>query len=170
MIQGEFGGQVPDQGETNATTLTEVPKPPSHLNRYGKAKWKELLVILIREGRVTEADLTSIELMCDAYGEYREAKAAIYCMVDEVDADGYKTGKRHRRKLAEYLKDRNSQTAPELAAMNKAFTNYDRLAKDFGLSPTGRKRGGIKEPPKQDNPFRAYIDAMNRRLAAQGAG
>ena len=159
------GADESQQSPDSSHLLTEVPKPPSHLNRYGKAKWRELLQILVDERRAYASDLTLLEIMCENYGIYREAQAAIHCKVPDVDELGYKIpGKTHKRTLAEYLDGRNCQTTPELTAMNRAHDKFHTMAKEFGLSPMGRKRAGQKEKPADDNPVKAYIRAMNDRL------
>lgn len=151
ILQGTFRKHREPENEPAPAPVNEIPRAPSHLNRWGKRKWKELAPLLQYDGLLTSIDFTSLELVCGAYGTWREMLEAIYHYTDE-------DGKRHRRTMAQYLVGRNSQTAPELAAMHKAEQLYKSLIAEFGLSPAARGRINVPKPAAEKDPMEALLN------------
>lgn len=138
-------------------TLDRPPAAPSHLGKYAKELWVSLAAELVSSNSLTKKDLTSFEILCENYHIYRETKQAIYNPINP------ETGKRHKRSLEEYLNGGNSQTTPELTAMNKAFAHYKDLMNNFGLSPLARTKTR-EEPEQKDTPFQSYMRLMNEHM------
>ena len=134
IIQGTFRKDRNPGREPIPPILPTVPKPPAGMNRWARRLWKELIEKLMEQDLVTTIDIVTLELCCDAYGIYREAKEAVFHPRDQ------KTGKRLRRSLAEYLRGRNSQTMPELTTMKTGWQLYKAYMAEFGLSPASRNR------------------------------
>lgn len=146
IIQGNFRKDRNPGNEPAPPVLLAIPKPPAGMNRWARRLWKDLVEELKEQQLVTSIDLATLELCCDAYGMYREAKDAIY------RPRRPKTGKRYRRTLAEYLAGRNSQTTPEMTAMKSGWQLYKGYLTEFGLSPASRNRIHVPAPkePGQD--------------------
>jgi P27 family predicted phage terminase small subunit len=143
-----------NQKEPHGVPIQEVPRPPSHLNRYGKRKWKELAPVLAESRIMTENDLVALEVLCESYGQYREAQYAVYHYVDRY-------GKTHKRTLGEYLRDRNSQTMPEYTAMNKALSTMRGLLAEFGMSPASRSRVSAVAENTPEDPMDELLRGTN---------
>lgn len=53
------------------------PSPPSFLDRYGKAKWRELVPELASRRLLTGTALSLLELLCESWSDYRVAREVI---------------------------------------------------------------------------------------------
>lgn len=142
IIQGTFRKDRNPGREAMPSLMLQVPKPPAGMNRWARRLWKQLAEELVEQDLLTTVDLSTMELCCSAYGMYQEAKDAISHPRDP------KTGKRSRRSLAEYLRERNSQTMPEMIAMKSGWQLYKTYMAEFGLSPASRNR--INLPAKKE--------------------
>lgn len=141
IVQGTFQKCRNPENEPEPTVEIEARKPPAHLNKYAKGFWNEVVKEMIETGVLTVVDWAAFELCCVAYGLYRESKDAIYSYFDYG-------GGRHKRTLAEYLAGRNSQTSPELTAMNKAMEQFLKYSNALGLNPVARNRIDLKPKEK----------------------
>ena len=103
---------------------------------------------------MTDHDLVALEMLCEAYGQYRESQWAVYHTIGD-------DGKAKKRNLAEYMDGRNSQTMPEYAAMTRAIGTVRGLLSEFGMSPASRAK--VSAIPDK-NPE----DEMSRLLEGQG--
>lgn len=126
IIQGTFRKHRAKQGEPKPELLMQVPKPPVHLNSYGKQMWRKVAPELVAKRIISTLDLHSLEILCDAYGMYRASRAAML-----------RNGK---RTLAQYLKGQNSQTTPEATMMRQCWATYKSFMSEFGLSPSSRTK------------------------------
>lgn len=152
IIQGTFRQDRNPQHEPKPAAIEVIPRPPSHLNKYAKRLWKQLAPHLVDQGLLTELDVFTLELLCDSYGLYMDARDAIFRPVDP------ETGKRTRRTFAQYMEGRNSHTAPEAMILKTAFNEYKALAAEFGLGPASRNRIDIPAPPENE------VDPMEELL------
>jgi P27 family predicted phage terminase small subunit len=138
--------------------MYDAPKPPSHLNTFGKRLWKDLYPQLADLGRIDSTDLGIFEALCHHYGLYRESWRAIYNPIDP------ESGKRYRQTLEQYFQGRNSQTQPELTVMRESLKEFEKLQAEFGLSPLSRKKTGTFTDKNSDSPMMEYVRAMNERM------
>ena len=152
IIQGTFRTDRNPGREPTPPVVLTLPKPPAGMNRWARRLWKNLVQDLVDQQLLTSVDLTTLELTCEAYGQYKEAKEAVFRPLDP------NTGRRARLSLAEYMRGRNSQTMPEYTAMTKAFAIYKSYLTEFGLSPASRNR--IHLPVRKE----AGEDPMERLL------
>ena len=171
IVHGTFRKDRNPAREPEPRSVAAIPKPPAGMNRWARKLWKSLAAELVDLMILTNVDLASLQLLCEAYGDYEEAKQALFRPVNPF------TGKRMRRSLEQYLsgmdpwlpvkdiepKDligmrRNSQTAPELAQRNKAWAIYKSYMIEFGLSPASRNRISLPEPTdgEEDKMERLY--------------
>ena len=153
IIQGTFRQDRNPVNEPQPEKVSEVRKPPSHLNRYAKKYWKEVVEELIDTGVLTVVDWAAFEICCDSYGIFMEAKEAIYRPINP------ETKKREKRTLAEYLIGRNSQTSPEITAMNKGKEDFLKYANVLGLNPVARNR--IEIPGKKNEEIEEMEGILN---------
>ena len=143
IIQGTFCKSRANRGEPKPRLVNEVPKPPQHLNGFGKWIWRRVAPELVEKQILTVLDLPALEILCDAYGLYRAARAAML---------------RKGRTLQQYLQGQNSQTTPEATMMRQCWATFKAFMAEFGLSPSSRGRLDIPAP-KADEP-----DPMERLL------
>ena len=147
IVQGTFRKDRAPENEPQPPPVFEVPNPPSHLNKWGKRKWRDLAPQLFDDGLLTVLDTTTLEILCENYGIYRELRDAIT-----------HTGRSQKQTIAEYMAGRNSQTMPEYTAMTKAFQLYKSLMAEFGLSPASRGRLNVPKPAKEEDPMERLLN------------
>jgi P27 family predicted phage terminase small subunit len=152
MHHGTYRADRNPKNEPDPEVLTEIPKPPSFLHRYGKQFWKKLVPVLIEEGLLTVVDLPALEICCDLYAQWREAHDAVFRPVDP------ETGKKGKRSLAQYMKGRNSQTQPEYSAMKSSYQAFKSYMAEFGLSPLARNRIDIPMTKEDLDPMEELLD------------
>ncbi len=139
LIHGTFRKDRAPANEPEPEKVTDVPGPPSYLDKYAKKLWKSLAGELVEKGILTIVDIPALEVTCELYGQYRLSHEAVFCPVDP------KTGRKVKRSLAEYMRGRNSQTMPEYTAMTKAFGAFKAYLIEFGLTPSSRSRLDLPE-------------------------
>jgi len=76
---------------------------------------------------LTEADELSLTLLCDAYGDYKQAKEIINTLGPTQDV----TSREGHTK---------SIQRPEVIIANQAFVRVFQLLKEFGLTPSSRAK------------------------------
>ena len=152
LIHGTFRKDRAPANEPEPEKVTDIPRPPSYLDKYAKKLWKSLAGELVEKGILTVVDIPALEITCELYGQYRLAHEAVFCPVDP------ETGKKVKRSLAEYMEGRNSQTMPEHIAMTKAFSMFRAYLIEFGLTPASRSRLDVPKIPedKEDLMKRLY--------------
>jgi P27 family predicted phage terminase small subunit len=151
IIQGTFREDRNPKNEADPPKFFEPPKPPSHLGRYGKKIWKQIVKDLTDVGLLTVLDKQALEILCEQYDQYRQAHDAVYRYRDEE-------GRLRRRTLGEYLAGRNSQTVPEYQAMNRHFDSFRKLLTEFGMTPASRNRIEIPKAEEKKDPMEALLE------------
>lgn len=181
IIRGTFRKDRAPAHEADPTPVLKVPAPPSGLPAAGRGMWKRLAAELVTKGLLTVVDLEALEVLCMQYGMARELWKAIRARVGRCPEcktmlvetiDGWyceecgkkltekKVGKIRRRTLAEYLAGQNSQTTPELTAMQKAYQTFKAYLTEFGLTPASRSR--IDVPVGPEKPTEDPMERLDR--------
>lgn len=153
VIRGTFRGDRNPANEPDPTPVVDVPKPPTHFNRWSKKLWKTLVPKLMDTHLLTDVDLPTLEIACMQYGIYCELWEEIRRFITDRT-----TGRRRRQTIAEYLRGRNSQTAMEYTAMKQAFTTWKSYMAEFGLSPASRNRIDLPQQEGEEDPMEALLN------------
>jgi P27 family predicted phage terminase small subunit len=144
LQQGTYRSDRNPANEPEPERVVQEIPPPKHLNKYAKKFWKEICTELIDTGVLTVVDWAAFEICADSYGMYREMKEEIA---------------KESGSLGIYLSDKNSQTVPMYAAMNKAIENFLKYSSTLGLNPVSRNRIDLKEKKKEEiDPMEALLD------------
>jgi len=117
-----------------------IPKMPGKLSTRARRAWKSIGPELERMGVLTVADGTALELLCDAYAEWRDAR-------DVVIRDGatYETVSKHGTM---------TRTRPEVAIASDAWRRIAVMLREFGLTPSSRtKVDRVPNDKPEANPF-----------------
>ena len=166
ILQGTFRDDRNPAREPEPPVVPKLPAPPASMNHWACGLWREIVGDLKDQGLLTTLDLASLQLLCEAFGDFEEAKQALFYPVNP------RTGKRVRRTLEQYLSGiepwvraaelkkmttadlsvlrRNSQTAPELTQRNRAYALFKSYLTEFGLSPASRNRISVPKPKESD--------------------
>ena len=104
-----------------------IPPVPTWLSEDGQKSFIELSIMLHDMSVLTQADELSLTLLCDAYGDYNQAKEVINTLGPTQDV----TSREGHTK---------SIQRPEVIIANQAFVRVFQLLKEFGLTPSSRAK------------------------------
>ena len=104
-----------------------IPPVPTWLSEEGQKSFVELSTLLHDMSVLTQADEVSLTLLCDAYGDYKQAKEVINTLGPTQDV----TSREGHTK---------SIQRPEVLIANQAFVRVFQLLKEFGLTPSSRAK------------------------------
>lgn len=74
LVNGTPGKRHANSAEPEPMLLNDL-EPPAHLSDRSAAVWREVAPMLRRLQVLTEADVISLEMLCDAVADYRHARA-----------------------------------------------------------------------------------------------
>ena len=104
-----------------------IPPVPTWLSEEGQKSFVELSTLLHDMSVLTQANEVSLTLLCDAYGDYKQAKEVINTLGPTQDV----TSREGHTK---------SIQRPEVVIANQAFVRVFQLLKEFGLTPSSRAK------------------------------
>jgi len=118
---------------------------PKHLPESARALWRWLSPRLDEMQTLTQVDGPALELLCDAYAEYRTAREVItrdgatYEAVTEAGATMHRV-------------------RPEVAIASDAWRRVRAMLTEFGLTPSSRSKVSMLGAVPND-PFEDYLRA-----------
>lgn len=123
-------------------TEKKIPTPPTYLNKYAKAKWKELIKFLQDNEIDHKPYMSMLEPICENYGRFREIREYITTKNEGEKANA----------IPIYLDGQNTQTIPLYNALKDAEKTYRELLIKTGLTPEIKlKINTNKRTNKYDN-------------------
>lgn len=152
VIQGTFRQHRAPKNEPKPEAIREDPRPPGWLPPAGKKLWKHLAPQLRALGLLSDLYLPALEATCLSYGIMVGSWRVIKATKRELP-DG-----RVLRGREAYLHDQNSQTIPELIAMQKAQASFKTYLALFGLSPSDMSGINLPEIPKEADPMERLVN------------
>jgi len=138
ILRGNPGKRALPANEPRPTA--GIPKMPSKLSSRARRAWRSIGPELDRMGVLTVADGTALELLCDAYAEWKDARQVVI-----VDGATYETVSKHGKM---------TRTRPEVAIAADAWRRIAVMLREFGLTPSSRTK--VEAAPtgaREDNPF-----------------
>jgi len=127
-IKKQRGTLRADRTNPNEPQLPSmIPPPPTWLNEQGQKAFVELSMLLHDMSVLTQADSMALELLCDAYSEYKLAKEVVNTLgatQDVVSREGHV----------------KSIMRPEVQIANQSFVRVFQMLKEFGLTPSSRAK------------------------------
>lgn len=122
---------TPPEGAVGAVLTPGTPVMPEHLTSEAAAAWRRLAPELAGRGVLTRADGFALELLCEAYAEYRAARVALALHGTTYTTEG--------------ISGPMVRARPEVAIAADAFRRFARMLAEFGLTPAARGRAhGVK--------------------------
>ena len=114
-----------------------IPRAPTKMSRDERAAWNSFAPVLDRMGVLTEADKARLVLLCEAFADYRRARAVI-------DSAGptYST--------LTPTGDTMYRPRPEYAQMIDAWKRVAISLSEFGLTPAARSKIRTNLPDADD--------------------
>lgn len=124
-------GPRPGSSATSTTARAaapfKAPRPPAGMGRHGRRLWRELYGELVGLGLLTTSDVASFSLLCFSYDvavtTFQQATKEGF-----VVSDGRGQHRKH----------------PALQISRDATATYQRLAREFALTPLAAARLGLE--------------------------
>ena len=121
LVAGNPGKRAVNGGEPEPMLLTDLT-PPAHLSERSAEVWRQLAPMLRRLQVLTEADVISLEMLCDAVADYRFAR--------EKRADNFVV-----------TSSKGSQMVSQwLVAQQMSSKRAEGFMGKFGMDPVSRSR------------------------------
>jgi P27 family predicted phage terminase small subunit len=141
VLQGNPGRRKLNENEPVYEPCEELSdKPPAYLSTYAKKEWKRIAPLLLRNGLLTEVDISALAAYCQSYHRWVEAEKLIR-------THGYTT-----------TTDKgNIIQRPEVGIANKAMDEMLKYAKEFGLTPSSRSALHIEKQEEVKDPLMEFI-------------
>lgn len=127
------------------------PDPPAWMDRIAKDTWRKTLPELVNMGLMSEADINTLALYCQAWSRYRSATATI----ERLESKG--------KPEDVSLKDFVAMLSGVNVRLEKAEASVRLLSHDLGLNPAARSRLSVG---KADKP----VDEMEGLLSGRRSG
>lgn len=118
--------------------------PPAHLDVIGRNLWRRLQKLLSNMQLESEGDRQALELLCSAYEEWRDARAAVV-----------ENGLTYERTTAQG--DSIISVRPEVRIAADAMRRMHRMLLEFGLTPSARSRVTSGDAPVKD-PMEEFLN------------
>lgn len=119
-----------------------MPACPDYLNDYARAEWSRVADTLHAIGTLTQIDQTMFAAYCIAYSRWRHAE-------EDLERMAQTDGSTHAAVIR--TKQGNLIQNPMVGVANTARREMQRLAAEFGLSPSARTQ--IEANPYVDDPI-----------------
>lgn len=136
LVRGNPGKRALNEREPKPRKAKKAP-PPVWLSEEGRAAWSELQPMLARMGVYTEADRWALELLVDAYAEWREVRLM-------VDSEGrtYESGSLQGGRMV--------RSHPSVQQLADAWRRVRLAMVEFGLTPSSRSKVAMGEQEEHD--------------------
>lgn len=142
VLHGTTRADRANDAEPKPSELSARARPPEWLGDRGRDAWHDLMPVLRKMGVLTTADPMAFALLCDALGEYIEARAWIQANEDVYSFVG-KDGSTTWRKR------------PEVEIAQDAWRRAKTMLTEFGLTPAARSRVSGK-PEESTDPLEKW--------------
>lgn len=124
------------------TPRPAIPACPTYLNDYAQEEWRRVAQTLYDLGTLSELDQSMLAAYCAAFSHWRHAEEDLEHM---AQADGTTHGAVIRTKSGNFIQN------PMVGVANTARREMQRLAAEFGLSPSARTQ--IEANPYANDPI-----------------
>lgn len=126
-----LGGGRPtgNPNEPQPRIPTEEPKCPTYLKGMARAEWKRVIVDLYATGSFTEQDESMLAAYCSAFARWRQAEDDLAKMAALDTAT-------HGAMIM--TTNGNAIQNPLLGVVSSSRRDMQRLAAEFGLTPSSR--------------------------------
>jgi P27 family predicted phage terminase small subunit len=130
ILDGTYRG---DRHGSTDTLPSSIPTMPSHLRKSSRMRqvWKEMVEVLDAEMHVlTKADRRALEIMVEAYDEYRKAS-------DMVESEGMTFV--NITESGEMIR-----VHPAVRIKADAWSRFQKMLSEFGMTPSSRSKVNVK--------------------------
>lgn len=137
QLAGNAGKRPMNESEPVAPVLMDL-KPPSFLNKYGKAEWKRIVPELLKLNLLGTIDRTALAGYCNAYGTWEDANREL---------------RKPGQGMITYTEKGYPIQNPLLNVINKQSEIMKGYLVEFGMTPAARSRVTTPEGGEADDEF-----------------
>jgi P27 family predicted phage terminase small subunit len=127
-------------------TLSEIERPPTSLDRWGKAAWREVVTQLVESKLIDRVDRQALEAYALHMGRARALREEIEWEHDETT--GRRTKHRSLEGMFRATTARGFTSNPLLSQEREALREARMMGELLGLNPVGRTRLGGRKPER----------------------
>lgn len=142
LVKGNPGRRPLNEAEPKPRR--ERPGAPAHISDKAREAWGYVSGLLDRIGVLTEVDAIALEMLCEAYAEVLEARAALKTFGSNyyttVGKDGGLMYRAH----------------PAVAVLQDADRRIKSWAAEFGMTPSARTRVKVDGEQEADSADRFF--------------
>lgn len=131
-------GKRPIKDTPEPAKLSKCPQPTAGLGKYGRRLWKQYAFGVWSMGLLTTVDVPAWESMCRSFQEMMDALEQLKGAKTEQGQHGEK---KH----------------PLYTVYQQERENFQRMMKEFGMTPLARERVS-QDNPEKDNDFEAFMN------------
>ena len=124
-----------------------IPNTPKHLDKMGKYWFQQIAQELDNIGVLTQLDAKALELLIEAYTEYRR-----HC--ETLDTEGY------TYRVETQTGDGMMRAHPAAAMKADAWKRIRAMLSEFGMTPASRSKVNAGGPDKVD-PLEEFLKARD---------
>ena len=146
----------PGKRRLNDSEPTPPPgpvSPPSWLTGKSRRAWRWIAPVLDAMGCLTTADPHALAMLCDAYGDYLDARTII-----RDEGRTYESRHLQMDAAGNTFERVIIRARPEVAMMSDAWKRMRVLMQEFGMTPSSRSRIKTGAPAVEADPFDSWLD------------
>lgn len=147
IVQGNPGKRALNKKEPKLKV--EAPRMPAHLSPKAKTAWKGLCATLGDMQVLATADAKALELLCDAYADWRDLRRII-------NREG------HTYTTISVTGDTLFKARPEVAMAADAWKRVSSMLAQFGLTPSSRSKVNATDKPDESDPLAEFLSRRKR--------
>jgi P27 family predicted phage terminase small subunit len=136
LVRGNPGKRPLNESEPKPTR--ERPSAPAHLSDRAREAWGYVSGVLDRMGILTEADTIAVEMLCEAYADYLEARETL----KKYGSNYYETTSAKGGTML--------RSHPAVAVMQDADRRIKAWTAEFGMTASARSRVQVNGQEEAD--------------------
>lgn len=146
VVQGTYRADRHDTGAPEPET--KEPEIPTWLSAKARTHWRKIAPHLLRMGVLTEGDGTALAMLCDAIADYVQISQTL-----KKSGLTYEAETRDGMRIMKH---------PLVTEKDAAWKRFHRMAVEFGLTPSARRRVNGAGATEDVDPMEAMLDGHSR--------
>ena len=133
----------------------DIPRPPVHLDTYGRREWKRVANGLYAMGVLNQIDQQTLAAYCGAYSRWRHAEEELKKLAKGKGGD--------IAALVQKTIMGNWIQQPLIGISNRAAGDMVKYAGEFGLTPSARARLAVDPGKGKESKFSGLIGSQKHK-------
>lgn len=143
-LQGTYRKDRAAPREMEPPKCNHIPNAPAHMERDAARVWRKVCKTLFDLDMLYKVDFEQLELYCYLYARAKKAEAQIREMGEVITEKNV------------YGHDKHVKN-PWLSIQKECIVECNKIAQQFGLTPSARTRVSMPKDKKSTNPLEALM-------------